>query len=141
MAWPYLTIASRRKPDSMAVLHLSIYTVDCGKKWVHMIDDLLTLHSLDFVGVKTGENTDDWVHVAMVIRILKTRAQFYTDTSTMRLTGKLLRSADKNTGEPSCVDRGDDLTTTSGEDQTYWLLAIRAARAWRALQQENTGAN
>lgn len=71
-----------------------------------MIDDLLTLHSLDFVGVKTGENTDDWVHVAMVIRILKTRAQFYTDTSTMRLTGKLLRSADKNTGEPSCVDRG-----------------------------------
>jgi hypothetical protein len=35
----------------------------------------------------------------------------------------------------------DDLTTTSGEDQTYWLLAIRAARAWRALQQENTGAN
>jgi hypothetical protein len=35
----------------------------------------------------------------------------------------------------------DDLATTSGEDQTYWLLAIRAARVWRALQQANTGAN
>jgi hypothetical protein len=32
----------------------------------------------------------------------------------------------------------DDLATTSGEDQTYWLLAIRAARAWRALQQAAT---
>jgi hypothetical protein len=30
----------------------------------------------------------------------------------------------------------DDLATTSGEDQTYWLLAIRAARAWRKLQQQ-----
>jgi hypothetical protein len=30
----------------------------------------------------------------------------------------------------------DDLATTSGEDQTYWLLAIRAARAWRTLQQQ-----
>jgi hypothetical protein len=29
----------------------------------------------------------------------------------------------------------DDLETTSGEDQTYWLLAIRAAREWRKLQQ------
>jgi hypothetical protein len=28
----------------------------------------------------------------------------------------------------------DDLATTSGEDQTYWLLAIRAARVWRSLQ-------
>jgi hypothetical protein len=28
----------------------------------------------------------------------------------------------------------DDLATTSGEDQTYWLLEIRAARAWRSLQ-------
>jgi hypothetical protein len=35
----------------------------------------------------------------------------------------------------------DDLATTSGEDQTYWLLAIRAARAWRSLQQLNTRAN
>jgi hypothetical protein len=37
----------------------------------------------------------------------------------------------------------DDLATTSSEDQTYWLLAIRAARRWRALalQQANTGAN
>ena len=31
----------------------------------------------------------------------------------------------------------DDLATMSGEDQTYWLLAIRAAQAWRALQQAN----
>lgn len=30
----------------------------------------------------------------------------------------------------------DDLATTSGEDQTYWLLAIRAARAWRLLQRQ-----
>ena len=32
----------------------------------------------------------------------------------------------------------DDLATTSGEDQTYWLLAIHAARAWRTLQQAAT---
>jgi hypothetical protein len=30
----------------------------------------------------------------------------------------------------------DDLATSSGEDQTYWLLAIRAAREWRRLQQQ-----
>jgi hypothetical protein len=30
----------------------------------------------------------------------------------------------------------EDLATTSGEDQTYWLLAIQAARAWRSLQRQ-----
>jgi hypothetical protein len=30
----------------------------------------------------------------------------------------------------------DDLATSSGEDQTYWLLAIRAAREWRKLQRQ-----
>ena len=29
-----------------------------------------------------------------------------------------------------------DLETTSGEDQTYWLLSIRAAREWRRLQAQ-----
>jgi hypothetical protein len=28
----------------------------------------------------------------------------------------------------------DDLETTSGELQAYWLLSIRAAREWRRLQ-------
>ena len=28
----------------------------------------------------------------------------------------------------------DDLETSSGEDQTYWLLAIRAAGEWKKLQ-------
>ena len=32
----------------------------------------------------------------------------------------------------------DDLATTSGEMQTYWLLAIRAAREGRRLRTEQT---
>ena len=32
----------------------------------------------------------------------------------------------------------DDLATTSGETQTYWLLAIRAAREGRRLRVEQT---
>ena len=33
----------------------------------------------------------------------------------------------------------DDIETSSGEDQTYWLLSLRAARvAWSLRQQEQT---
>ena len=35
----------------------------------------------------------------------------------------------------------DDLTTTSGETQTYWLLEIRAARVARVLQENETNTN
>lgn len=31
----------------------------------------------------------------------------------------------------------DELDTSSGESQIYWLMAIRAARAWRTLQQNS----
>ena len=30
----------------------------------------------------------------------------------------------------------DNLDTTSGEDQAYWLMAIKAARAWRQIQRD-----
>ena len=35
----------------------------------------------------------------------------------------------------------DDLATASGETQTYWLLAIRAARDARVLQENKTNNN
>ena len=35
----------------------------------------------------------------------------------------------------------DDLTTTSGKTQTYWLLAIRAARDARILRENVTNTN
>ena len=34
----------------------------------------------------------------------------------------------------------EDLETSNWEDHTYWLLTIRAARAWRDLQQQSTNA-
>jgi hypothetical protein len=55
----------------------------------------------------------------------------------IELGGKGLAEEDMNLLEINL----DDLATTSGEDQTYWLLAIMAVRAWRTLQQANTGAN
>ena len=35
----------------------------------------------------------------------------------------------------------DDLTTTSGETQTYWLLAIQSARDARLLRENGTNTN
>jgi len=35
----------------------------------------------------------------------------------------------------------DDLTTTSGKAQTYWLLAIQAARDARVLRENTTNTN
>ena len=35
----------------------------------------------------------------------------------------------------------DDLTTTSGETQTYWLLAIQVARDARVLRENETNTN
>ena len=69
------------------------------KGWICIldcIDDLLMLHSMKFEGVeecKTSGNRDEFMHVAMVIWLLRTKGQFYTDTSTLRLTGKSLKYA------------------------------------------------
>ena len=80
-----------------------------GKGWVcilDVIDDLLMLHGMDFVGLKEeGVNEDECVRVAMVIRLLSTVGEFYTDTSTMRLTGESLRFAGKSGTEESDVCR------------------------------------
>jgi hypothetical protein len=57
------------------------------------IDDLLMLHSMVFSHDtdETGCDRDGSVRVAMVIRLLSTVGEFYTDTSTMRLTGESLK--------------------------------------------------
>jgi hypothetical protein len=57
------------------------------------IDDLLMLHSMVFSNVKDeiGDNRDASVRVAMVIRLLATVGEFFTDTSTMRLTKESLK--------------------------------------------------
>jgi hypothetical protein len=54
------------------------------------MDDLLMLHSLTFDGIieNTSGKHDEFVRVAMVIRLLRTECDFYVDTSTMRLTGR-----------------------------------------------------
>jgi hypothetical protein len=59
---------------------------------VTLIDDLLMLHSMVFSHDtdETGCDRDGSVRVAMVIRLLSTVGEFYTDTSTMRLTGESL---------------------------------------------------
>jgi hypothetical protein len=80
------------------------------KGWICIldcIDDLLMLHSMKFEGVKeckTSGNRDEFVRVAMVIRLLRTKGQFYTDTSTLRLTGKSLKYASEQ-HTPSGVSR------------------------------------
>ena len=71
------------------------------KGWICIldcIDDLLMLHSMTFVGVKTCtvENRDEWVRVAMVIRLLETEREFYSDTSTMRLDGECMKHEGKD---------------------------------------------
>ena len=72
------------------------------KGWICIldpIDDLLMLHSMQFEGVREGKtcgNCDEFMRVAMVIRLLRTRGQFYTDTSTLRLTGNSLKYASEN---------------------------------------------
>jgi hypothetical protein len=62
------------------------------KGWICILDpmdDLLMLHSLTFDGIveNTSGKHDEFVRVAMVIRLLRTERDFYVDTSTMRLTG------------------------------------------------------
>ena len=53
----------------------------------------------------------------------------------LELGGEGLEEADKYLLEINL----EDLATTSGETQSYWLLAIRAARAARILRgNENT---
>jgi hypothetical protein len=68
------------------------------KGWICILDpmdDLLMLHSLTFDGIveNTSSNHDEFVRVAMVIRLLRTERDFYVDTSTMRLTGRTRKQA------------------------------------------------
>jgi hypothetical protein len=78
------------------------------------IDDLLMMHSMTFEGIKesTEGNPNEFVRVAMVIRLLQTVREFYVDTSTMRLAGKTLKQHLELDGpvddSPSDVARGVD---------------------------------
>ena len=54
------------------------------------ISDILMLHKLTFVGLKLEGNPNTLVRAAMVIRQLSNMQQFYTDTSTLRLSKELL---------------------------------------------------
>jgi hypothetical protein len=80
------------------------------KGWICIldcIDDLLMLHSMKFEGVKeckTSGNRDEFMRVALVIWLLRTKGQFYTDTSTLRLTGKSLKYASEQC-TPSGISR------------------------------------
>jgi hypothetical protein len=51
---------------------------------------------MTFEGIKESGNPDECVRVAMVIRLLDTLPQFYTDTATMRLTGESLNYPGKD---------------------------------------------
>jgi hypothetical protein len=59
---------------------------------------------MTFKGIKESGNPDECVRVAMVIRLLDTVAQFYTDTATMCLTGESLNYPGKD-NTPSGVCR------------------------------------
>jgi len=72
------------------------------------------MHSMTFEGIKgsTEGNPNEFVRVAMVIRLLQTVREFYVDTSTMRLAGKTLKQHLELDGpvddSPSDVARGVD---------------------------------
>ena len=71
------------------------------------LDDLLMLHGLEFDGIRLVDNKNELVRIALVIRHLKTIREFYTDTSTIRLTGESLKFAGRASGcEKSLVYRG-----------------------------------
>jgi hypothetical protein len=77
------------------------------KGWICIldcIDDLLMLHSVTFEDTDESENPDEGVRVAMVIRLLDTVGQFYTDTATMRLSGESLKYG-RDSNVPSGVCR------------------------------------
>jgi hypothetical protein len=62
------------------------------------IDDLLMMHGVIFEGVLEREDASKLVRVAMVIRRLDTIGEFYTDTSTLRLSGVNLRNLKRAKG-------------------------------------------
>jgi hypothetical protein len=75
------------------------FKLERGWVWIlDCIDDLLMLHSMVFSNIKEdiGDNQDECMLVAMVIRLLSTVGEFYTDTSTMRLTGESLKCGGKD---------------------------------------------
>jgi hypothetical protein len=77
------------------------------KGWICIldcIDDLLMLHSVTFEDTDESENPDEGVRVAMVMRLLDTVGQFYTDTATMRLSGESLEYG-RDSNVPSGVCR------------------------------------
>jgi len=101
---PMKMVFSRLSPGGGAYQEKSEYEVEptfCfrfEKGWICIldcIDDLLMMHSMTFEDINVSGNPDECV--AMVIRLLDTVGQFYTDTATMRLSGESLKYGRDNT--------------------------------------------
>jgi hypothetical protein len=70
------------------------FTIECGIGYIcvlDVIDDLLMMHGLTFEGLGLKGKGGERIRVAMVIRLLETEGDFFTDTSTYKLSGESLK--------------------------------------------------